>query len=416
MVNKISKIIIVIVVILTVIRVSCRSPDEGVRKIRQNNLHGVRQSDDFREYINENLNQRLNPSVRGLALAYFLGDRKELSSSTKEDISVIGITHLIVISGMHLAILVNILSRGLRFTSKFVRSYFCVLFVILYIKVVGLTPSLLRAGFVVFCQLFVGYYGRKLDKSRIIFFAIAITLLINPNYIDDLGWQLSMLAYSGILILAPLIEGFLFGKGFNKRRSIGRGKNCLVKILARINTILDIRAGFVVAIAVNMMVLPLILYKFGYFSLLSIFATLLLSPLMPMILVSVMMAGILPYGLYQCANFLIAGGIGLIEVQVEIIKILSKVQILSVNVRKNNADFLLLYFLVVILYFFLRKKNVDISKNRTDQNNQFIKGSDGMQDIDTYLVEWQKQLQLRCQQYKNKTSQTEAFDNIKKSS
>ena len=102
--------------------------------------------------------------------------------------------------------------------------------------------------------------------------------------------------------------------------------------------------------------------------------------------------------------------------QVEIIKILSKVQILSVNVRKNNAGFLLLYFLVVILYFFLRKKNVDISKNRTDQNNQFIKGSDGMQDIGTYLVEWQKQLQLRCQQYKNKTSQTEAFDNIKKSS
>jgi hypothetical protein len=39
-----------------------------------------------------------------------------------------------------------------------------------------------------------------------------------------------------------------------------------------------------------------------------------------------------------------------------------------------------------------------------------------MQDIGTYLIEWQKQLQLRCQQYKNKTGQTETFNNVKKTS
>ena len=109
-------------------------------------------------------------------------------------------------------------------------------------------------------------------------------------------------------------------------------------------------------------------------------------------------------------------GVGFLRSQINIIKIFSGVQILSINVKKNNTSFLLLYFLVIILYFFLRKKDVDISKNSTSQNNQSIKGSDGMQDIGTYLIEWQKQLQLRCQQYKNKTSQTETFNNVKKSS
>ena len=415
MVNKISKILIIIVAILTCLRVSCRSPDKNIRMLRQDNLQTSRSSDDFRKYIKNNLRERLDPNVSSLAIAYLLGDKSGLSSSLKEEIDEVGIAHLVVISGMHLAILVKIISKGLRFTSRLVKSYFCVLFIVLYIGMIGLTPSLLRAGFVIFCQLFVSYFGRKLDKRRIIFFTIVVTLLVNPNYIDNLGWQLSMLAYTGILVLDPLIESFLFGKGLNKRRSIKR-KNYIARMLTKVNVILNFRSGFIIVIAANTMVLPIILYRFGHFSLISIFITLILTPLMPMILFSVAMIGLLPYRLYQCTYFLMASGVGLLRSQINIIKIFSGVQILSINVKKNNISFLLLYFLVIILYFFLRKKDVDISKNSTSQNNQSIKGSDGMQDISTYLIEWQKQLQLRCQQYKNKTSQTKTFNNVKKSS
>ena len=415
MVNKISKILIIIVAILTCVRVSCRSPDKNIRMLRQDNLQASRSSDDFRKYIKNNLRERLDPNISSLAIAYLLGDKSGLSNSLKEEIDEVGIAHLVVISGMHLAILVKIISKGLRFASRLVKSYFCVLFIVLYIGMIGLTPSLLRAGFVIFCQLFVSYFGRKLDKRRIIFFTVVVTLLVNPNYIDNLGWQLSMLAYIGILVLDPLIESFLFGEGLNKRRSIKK-KNYIAKMLTKVNVILNFRSGFIIAIAVNMMVLPIILYRFGHFSLISIFITLILTPLMPMILFSIAMIGLLPYRLYRYTYFLMGSGVGFLRSQINIIKIFSGVQILSINVKKNNTSFLLLYFLVIILYFFLRKKDVDISKNSTSQNNQSIKGSDGMQDIGTYLIEWQKQLQLRCQQYKNKTSQTETFNNVKKSS
>jgi len=415
MVNKISKILIIIVAILTCVRVSCRSPDKNIRMLRQDNLQASRSSDDFRKYIKNNLRERLDPNISSLAIAYLLGDKSGLSNSLKEEIDEVGIAHLVVISGMHLAILVKIISKGLRFASRLVKSYFCVLFIVLYIGMIGLTPSLLRAGFVIFCQLFASYFGRKLDKRRIIFFTVVVTLLVNPNYIDNLGWQLSMLAYIGILVLDPLIESFLFGEGLNKRRSIKK-KNYIAKMLTKVNVILNFRSGFIIAIAVNMMVLPIILYRFGHFSLISIFITLILTPLMPMILFSIAMIGLLPYRLYRYTYFLMGSGVGFLRSQINIIKIFSGMQILSINVKKNNTSFLLLYFLVIILYFFLRKKDVDISKNSTSQNNQSIKGSDGMQDIGTYLIEWQKQLQVRCQQYKNKTSQTETFNNVKKSS
>ena len=55
MVNKISKILIIIVAILTCVRVSCRSPDKNIRMLRQDNLQASRSSDDFRKYIKNNL-------------------------------------------------------------------------------------------------------------------------------------------------------------------------------------------------------------------------------------------------------------------------------------------------------------------------------------------------------------------------
>ena len=414
MVDKISKIIIIIIAILTFLRISCRSPVEIERRFKGGNSQNSREENGFRDYIKTNLDNRLNPKISGLAVAYLVGDKSGLGGNLKEEISEIGLTHLIVISGMHLAILVKLLSDGLKPISRLVRSYFCGVFVLLYIRMIGLTPSLLRAAIVVFCQIFASYYGRKLDKSRILFLTFTITLLINPNYINSIGWQLSMLAYVGILVLDPLIEGFLFGKGFKKKRSLEKGY--LRKMLAKIDRTFNFRSGLIVALAVNLMVLPTILYYFGRFSWLSILMTVILSPLMPMILFSVAMVGVLPFWIYQHLYFLFAGGIGLLESQIKMIGVFSKVQILTITVEKNNISFLYMYLVIICLYFFLRKKNIKIGENRTNQNNQTVKGSDGMQDIGTYLVEWQKQLQLRCQQYKNKTGQTEAFDNIKKTS
>ena len=124
MVNKISKILIIIVAILTCVRVSCRSPDKNIRMLRQDNLQASRSSDDFRKYIKNNLRERLDPNISSLAIAYLLGDKSGLSNSLKEEIDEVGIAHLVVISGMHLAILVKIISKGLRFTSRLVKSYF----------------------------------------------------------------------------------------------------------------------------------------------------------------------------------------------------------------------------------------------------------------------------------------------------
>lgn len=124
MVNKISKIIIIVIAIITFLRVSCRSPAETKYQFKDDKLRSSREENSFRDYIKTNLNNRLDPKISGLAVAYLVGDKNGLSSSLKEKISEIGLTHLIVISGMHLVVLVKILSDGLKPMSRLVKKLF----------------------------------------------------------------------------------------------------------------------------------------------------------------------------------------------------------------------------------------------------------------------------------------------------
>ena len=366
--------------------------------------------------IKKNLMERLDPETSGLAIAYLLGDKNELNNITKERFKEIGISHLIAISGMHLSVMVGILIKILRFSSKSLRTYLCIVFILSYVGMIGLTPSLLRATIVIFCHLFAAYFGRRVLPSRVLIIAVALSLIIEPDNVLNIGWQLSMMAYTGILLYYPLIESFLFGKG-NSKRSVGKNKKSgrlrRTSNRRKNDKNFDLRSGILMAVSVNLLTIPITLYVFGYFSLLSIFATLILSPMLPIILVSIMIVGLSPPIIYQFGGFLAAGGIELIKAQLKIIKILSDWQYFSIYLPKGRIEYFLLYIPVICLYFFLRRKNVEITEKNTGEQEQSIEGRNEMQKIGAYLVEWQKQLQLRYENQKNHGSVGETSNNMK---
>ena len=451
--HKIGKTIIYWLVIVACIRVCCRSPNfdqrkypprnEMQQKMQQENdsrrgsvfdslpteadyyrerSKNRRESgsglyhNDFYQNIRQNLLSRLDYEERGLAIAYLLGDKNELTNVTKEKIQEVGVSHLIAISGMHLVILVGIVIKSLKASSKLLKTYFCVAFVLLYVGMIGLTPSLLRATIVIFCHLFASYFGRKVSASRILVVVASLSLIINPDNLTNVGWQLSMMAYTGILIFYPMIESFLFGKG-NIERSVGRkNKNSIWQKICRKkreDIIFDLRTGVLMSLAVNLLTIPITLFVFGYFSILSFLATLILSPMLPVILVSIIFVGIMPLTLYRYVGVYFVGGVGLIKIQLRIINLISDWQYFAIHVPKGKVEYLLLYLPVLYLYFFLRKKNIQIAKNNTSEQDESIERRNEMQKIGTYLVEWEKQLQLRCKNQKNYSSVAEAPNNMK---
>lgn len=117
----------------------------------------------------------------------------------------------------------------------------------------------------------VGWYvGRKIAPLRMILMVAAVTLMLNPMFVVDLGWLLSFASFGGIMILGPRMTKFFYGE--RKPGFVG--------------------ATVLTTLSATLMTLPIILYYFGQISLISVVANLLILPTLPYAMGLVFMTGV----------------------------------------------------------------------------------------------------------------------------
>ena len=120
-----------------------------------------------------------------------------------------GLLHLAAASGYNVTMVIS-LAWGLSFwilPRKFVK-YFVVLFIILFTFVSDFSPSVIRAGI----MGLAGYWAAEISGSRRsakrIFLATAgLLLFLFPDWLYDIGFQLSFAATAGMLWVEERIEG-----------------------------------------------------------------------------------------------------------------------------------------------------------------------------------------------------------------
>lgn len=198
------------------------------------------------------------PQVK-LGLSYLLGMKAGLPDDLDENLRTVGLVHIVVASGAHLSILIEIARKIFGKLSRFAGLLFSVIFVVFFMAMVGWTPSIMRAGVMTILTLLAWYVGRKFAPWRIILIVAAGTLLVNPMFIINLGWLLSFASFAGIMILGPRLTKFFYGEK---------------------------KPGFVAEVvittlAATLMTLPIILYYYGMVSLISVIANLLILPTLP---------------------------------------------------------------------------------------------------------------------------------------
>ena len=81
-----------------------------------------------------------------LGLSYLLGLKAGLPKDLSESLRAVGLTHIVVASGAHLAILVEIAKKIFGKISRFAGVLFSGVLIVLFMAMVGWTPSILRAG------------------------------------------------------------------------------------------------------------------------------------------------------------------------------------------------------------------------------------------------------------------------------
>jgi len=205
-------------------------------------------------------------------LGLLIGQRSNLPEYTLTALSVVGLTHIIAVSGYNLTILVRGISRVKKvFGSKFQRLVLSLALIGTFVLITGFSASIVRAALIAGLGLWAWYYGRQLRAMLALSLVAAVTGLANPFYVwGDIGWYLSFLAFFGVLIMAPLILKWLFKK---------REPRGLTLILFE-------------TLAAYVMTLPLIMFIFGKVSVVALVANLLVVPLVPFAMLFSAIAGI----------------------------------------------------------------------------------------------------------------------------
>lgn len=205
------------------------------------------------------------------AMGLLVGQRATLPDGTKQDLLMVGLTHIIAVSGYNLTIILNASQRLLGKRSKRVSTLLSLALIAVFLLLAGASASIVRAAIVSVLSIAAGYYGRSLKPLNLLALAAVITAWANPVYIwSDLSWYLSFLAFYGVMILAPLVQA----------RWPARWHQSLIGGVA------------LESICAETMTLPFVLYVFGQMSRIGLLANVLVVTLVPLAMLLGVIAGL----------------------------------------------------------------------------------------------------------------------------
>jgi len=164
---------------------------------------------NLKNYAASIVNLGLPEPESGLANALVLGYKHTVSAADLDKFSLIGISHLIAISGSHITLLAAIIDSIFLFLSFSRRQSFFASLLLLtaYVVLTGCQSPAVRALVMGALLLYGKYIGRLGRIDRILFFALAMMLLYNPRYlISDIGFQLSFLAIIALIYICPIFK------------------------------------------------------------------------------------------------------------------------------------------------------------------------------------------------------------------
>jgi len=164
----------------------------------------------LRKNINQHIHHYLPAKEATLLSAMMLGLRSELPFETKDIFVKTGTTHILAISGLHLAIIAYILFFvfGLLRIRYNLRAFFVIVIILCYAMLCGGRTPVVRAAIMITTFLLAYMLNREIDVYNILSLAGMLILLANPMQIFSAGFILSFVCVFSIIYLTPKIEKF----------------------------------------------------------------------------------------------------------------------------------------------------------------------------------------------------------------
>jgi len=196
----------------------------------------------------------------GFLTGILVGAKGNISAGLKNAFARTGTSHIVALSGYNITILVTVLMMLLAPLGTRRAYIVAVVGVVLFVIFVGAGASVVRAAIMGILAITAQRFGRLSDATMSIAVTAVAMLLYNPLILRwDVGFQLSFLAFAGIVYVQPLLEP-------------------LVVRLVRYKTLASLIAT---TLSAQIAVLPLLLHVFGIFAVYTLPVNMLVLPLVP---------------------------------------------------------------------------------------------------------------------------------------
>lgn len=320
-------------------------------------LQGV---DDIRKYIKNVLFSELRGKEAGTLAALIMGDRSYFSDEFNNNIRYSGTSHVMVVSGMHLAVIVGFITSlsGMLFYNRFFKALAVFITVLFMAALCGFTMSVLRAGVTYLLYSAAIIFERDSIPENTLGGAVAIILLFQPFAVFNISFQLSVLSTLGITAAALPIIKFLSNR-------------------IRFKILLTLISSAVISLCALIFTLPVVIAVFGYVSCVSVIASLLISPAVTLAL-SFAAGGILLSLIAKPLSFLLLYPAGTAAVYInKVINLLGGLPFAAFDTGRYAFIASLAALLILIVFLFACKRRADMIKLKY-LNEKIIKEGGGV--------------------------------------
>ena len=369
-------------------------------------------ADKCRNYFIQSLEKKgIKGKELAVASALILGYKDDIDPQLKSAYSSAGAMHILAVSGLHVGIIFLIFNQFFLFFDKIkygniIKGLLLILVIWAYALLTGLSPSVLRAA-----TMFSFIVAAKIIKRNSNFFntlaASALVLLIyNPLLIMEVGFQLSYLAVTGIVIIQPWINNWLSFQRWFPRKI---WEITSVSIAAQIATFplgllyfhqfpnyFLLSNLIVIPLAILILSIGILTLSFSFIPILSDYLATLLNYIIQFLNYSVKTIDKLPYSLSENIRFTV--------IETWFIYLFIVCIILLIVYRKFKYMFIGSIFL--ILFFFssliqnyndLGQRKLIIYKIPKHSAINFINGNENILISDSELIKDRKKLMFHVQ-------------------
>lgn len=219
----------------------------------------------FKSHLSASIERALLAPESGLALGLLLGERQSFGEENEEAFRTAGLIHIVVLSGYNIALMITAAMTLLAFASMRVRAIVGLLVIVSFVLMAGPSATVVRAAIMASLIVIAKANGNTYVIMRALMVAGIAMLVWNPYLlVHDPGFQLSFLATLGLILLAPILEGWF------------------EKYVAYVSFMTPVKEYLIATVATQIMVAPILMYSIGAFSFVSVASNIAVLPAVPL--------------------------------------------------------------------------------------------------------------------------------------